>query len=121
MKMAKASKEEWEKVMKFATELTDEIDCPSMSNEELGRWVRKSPPLFRIVFGYEVLVNNCCDPKLDTLEWKPEIADLMEKNEASKSRQTSEKLWCAMCGQWGDHQSGTCPQLPHKPSNEVKL
>jgi hypothetical protein len=21
------------------------------------------------------------------------------------------KYWCAMCGKWGDHQSGTCPQL----------
>lgn len=23
----------------------------------------------------------------------------------------SKKLWCAMCGKWGDHQSGSCPEL----------
>lgn len=22
-----------------------------------------------------------------------------------------EKLWCAMCGKWSDHQSGSCPEL----------
>jgi hypothetical protein len=21
--------------------------------------------------------------------------------------------WCAMCGKWTDHQSGTCPELAH--------
>ncbi len=30
------------------------------------------PPAFmRVIFGYETLVNNCCDPTKDTLEWKP--------------------------------------------------
>lgn len=29
------------------------------------------------------------------------------------------KLWCAMCGEWGDHQSGTCWQLhPRNKSSE---
>ena len=23
----------------------------------------------------------------------------------------SQKLWCAMCGKWGNHESGTCPEL----------
>lgn len=23
----------------------------------------------------------------------------------------AEKLWCAMCGKWGDHGSGSCPEL----------
>jgi hypothetical protein len=23
----------------------------------------------------------------------------------------NDKKWCAMCGKWGDHQSGTCPEL----------
>lgn len=23
----------------------------------------------------------------------------------------SKKLWRAMCGKWGDHQSGSCPEL----------
>ena len=28
-----------------------------------------------------------------------------------ESEFVSTKYWCAMCGKWGDHQSGTCPQL----------
>jgi hypothetical protein len=73
MKMAKASKEEWDKVVAFAQELADEQDYPRMTNEELGKWARNAPPLFRVVFGFMVLVDNCCDPNADTLEWKPEI------------------------------------------------
>lgn len=38
----------------------------------------------------------------------------MSKEEPMKP--TQEKLWCAMCGTWGDHQSGTCPELHPKPS-----
>lgn len=26
------------------------------------------------------------------------------------------KLWCAACGTWGDHQSGTCPTITHNSS-----
>ena len=29
------------------------------------------------------------------------------------------KLWCAMCGTWGNHQSGTCPSVP-RASDEKK-
>ena len=32
----------------------------------------------RIIFGYEVLVENVCDPELDYLDYKKEIKDLME-------------------------------------------
>ena len=32
----------------------------------------------RIIFGYEVLVDNVCDPDLDYLEFKSEIKKLME-------------------------------------------
>ena len=35
----------------------------------------------RIIFGYEVLVDNVCDPNLDYLEFKPEIKSLMEKEQ----------------------------------------
>ena len=80
MKMAKASKEEWERVMKFTQELQEEIDYPSKSNSDFGLWVRNNmPPMTRTVFGYQVLVDNCCDPDSHTLEWKPEIAKAMSK------------------------------------------
>ena len=80
MKVAKASKEEWEYVMKFVQTLEDEIKYPEKTDEELGAWVRKAPCLFRVVFGYQVLVDNCCDPDNDALEWKPELKKLMEVN-----------------------------------------
>jgi hypothetical protein len=33
----------------------------------------------RVVFGYEILVDNVCDPNLDYLEFKPELKELLEK------------------------------------------
>jgi hypothetical protein len=32
----------------------------------------------RVILGYEVLVDNVCDPDLDYLEFKPEIKQLLE-------------------------------------------
>jgi hypothetical protein len=85
MKMAKASKEEWESVMRFAQELEDEIKYPERTDEELGAWVRKSPCLFRVVFGYQVLVDNCADPNLDHLDFKPEIKAALAANEKGQT------------------------------------
>jgi hypothetical protein len=84
MKMAKASKEEWEKVMRFANELEEEIKYPEKSDKELGAWVRNAPCLFRVVFGYQVLVDNCADPNLNHLEFKPEIKAALESLAATK-------------------------------------
>ena len=35
----------------------------------------------RVIFGFEVLVDNVCDPDLDYLEFKPEIKKLLEQND----------------------------------------
>lgn len=35
----------------------------------------------RIIFGYEVLVDNCCDPELDYLEFNKEIKEALEAKE----------------------------------------
>lgn len=32
----------------------------------------------RVLFGFEVLLDNCCDPNLDYLDWKPEFKELHE-------------------------------------------
>lgn len=29
------------------------------------------------------------------------------------------KLWCAMCGSWGNHSSGQCPELAHRPTFQM--
>jgi hypothetical protein len=34
----------------------------------------------RIIFGYEVLIDNVCDPELDYLEFKPELKKLLEND-----------------------------------------
>ncbi len=33
----------------------------------------------RVIFGFEVLVDNVCDPDLDYLEFKPEIKKLFDQ------------------------------------------
>lgn len=32
-----------------------------------------------------------------------------------------EKLWCAACGQYGNHQSGTCPLINHPTLTYARL
>lgn len=36
----------------------------------------------RVIIGFEVLVDNVCDPDLDYLDYKPEIKKLLEKNDS---------------------------------------
>lgn len=82
MKMAKAPIEEWERVMRFVNELEHELKYCEMSDEQLGKWVReKAPSMTRTVFGYSVLVDNCCDPNVTTLAWKPEWLEAMKDKE----------------------------------------
>ena len=80
MKMAKAPREEWEACMKFVHELEAEIKWPEKSDEELRAWLNDAPCLFRVVFGYQVLVDNCADPASDYLDFKPEIKAAVESN-----------------------------------------
>lgn len=89
--MAKASYEEWERVFKFTQAMEDEFDYGNKTNEELGAWVRKNfPPMTRVVFGYRVLVDNCCDPNESCLEWRPDLAKLLDKNELKPEEKTNE-------------------------------
>ena len=44
---------------------------------------RLAPGLMRVAFGYQVLVDNACDPDADTLEWKP---GLFEQNSQARSQ-----------------------------------
>lgn len=84
LQMAKASMEEWEKVMDFVQELDEKV-APShwsaarTTDEELGKWVRAYlPSMMRTVYGYRVLVDNCCDPNVDHLAFKPEISAALD-------------------------------------------
>lgn len=57
MKLAKSSQAEIDALMKWLQEREDKEDGP--------------PPFMRVVFGYETLVQNCCDPEKDYLDFKP--------------------------------------------------
>lgn len=73
LKMAKSSYLEWEKVMGFVRDLDDMASGNDgyKTNEQLGRWVRENmPPMLRVVYGYRVLVDNCCNDE-DVLAFKP--------------------------------------------------
>jgi hypothetical protein len=87
MKMAKASPEEIQAAIDLSQNLeslveygiaADEAELvkPDWSDERLGRYVREwcgKNSLFRVVFGYQVLVTCCCDPDADTLEWRKDL------------------------------------------------
>lgn len=65
MRQSKASMEEWEALVDWFNKREDEgKECPDWR---------------RVVFGYEVLLKHCCDPKKDYLDWNPKLKKLMER------------------------------------------
>lgn len=82
IKMAKASEEDRKALMEFFHEL--EEMSGNMHLEDIGRFAEEEMSgavgagWRRVVFGYEVMLETCCDPELGYLEWKPEIR-AMEK------------------------------------------
>ncbi len=82
MTIAKASTEEQEEVFRFVQALEDEIKYRGMSDERLAAFVRKAPCMFRVAFGYQVLVDNVCDPASDCLAFRSDIATAIVRNNA---------------------------------------
>lgn len=107
MKMAKASPEEVDGAVQLARLLeftccprnfempafpdTDEDEGAPFdpeSKDDLRKLYeelkRLSPGLMRVVFGYHTLLEACCDPEADTLEWKnpygyaPELLECLQ-------------------------------------------
>lgn len=99
MKMAKASKEDIERCIKFfqfieefmeygthtpesedfeedSIDLDDEAFVERLRAMWGGRFKAAAVDCAwtRVVMGCDILIDNCCDPNADTLEWKPEIA-----------------------------------------------
>jgi len=100
MKMAKASQDDIDKVIAFFrmaeeffeygthTPENDDFEEESVDLSD-AEFVEKLRDLWggrfraagvdaawcRVVMGYQVLVDNVCDPDADTLEWKPEYAE----------------------------------------------
>ena len=68
-------------------ELTDEDDEKSLVFEAIKRWwERDSHSWMRVVWGCEMLIENCCDPDGECLEFNPLFAasdDLLEALETA--------------------------------------
>lgn len=102
IKMAKADKDDLRRVREFFemieevceygtyTKPNDEIEDESVSVdaailEDLiaKMWGHHGPGVAsswrRVVFGCEILIDNCCDPAADTLEWRPDIREMWER------------------------------------------
>lgn len=75
MKQAKASFEEVQRLAEWLTGM-----------EEHGYPV---PSWRRVVHGYQVLFDNCCDPDLDYLEWKPEYKAMIKPTDPKPTEEAS--------------------------------
>lgn len=101
MKMAKADKEDIDRVTAFFLMLEEAIEYgtftrPNPDEEEVsedvdaerivelirGAWGERGPGVGpswrRVVMGCAVLIDNCCDPDADTLEWRPDVRAFLE-------------------------------------------
>lgn len=65
-------------------EITDEVFALRM-RAHMSRWTRRPNVLAcwsRVVFGAQMLIDNCCDPNLDHLEWRPDVLAFLEQQKA---------------------------------------
>ena len=73
----------------------------------LIKYANETPELLSLLYDMDLLPEQCGEM---THDW----ARMMILIEAWKQRS---KIWCAMCGKFGDHSSGGCPELGHtKPA-----
>ena len=89
-----------------------ELDCDEEDNEVVLEFVKRkfreanySGSFGRILFDCQTLIDNCCDPKLDYLEFKPSIMyaerNALEKVEkiiarGEKKGQSADKILAAI-------------------------
>lgn len=107
VKMAKASKDDVDRLIKFFEWLETVCDegvdnskpydeesdsYPEIEDDEameaikaeFSRWTRRptvAGSWRRVVWGFATLCDNVCDPSSDVLEWKPEIKAILEQAE----------------------------------------
>lgn len=79
--------------MKIIKHCTDENDC--FSAEYYFDYFRShiSHIYMRIIFGFDILLENCCNPKLDYLDFNKDISqglDLLEKKRKIRNKKQRE-------------------------------
>ena len=81
--------EEWAKLKEwqiggFKNEYQYEKNINQLRTRFFETWFQRIDYRWRrVVIGADLLIDQCCDPNLDHLAWKPEIIQLMEASEAS--------------------------------------
>lgn len=55
--------------------------------------MRASPPLFRVVFGYQMLVDNCCDPDAHSLQYNAKLKRLLERDAIEESQREAREFY----------------------------
>jgi hypothetical protein len=63
----------------------DYEDVVDRINTEFSRLTRRATVAGawrRVVWGFQILRDNCCDPDANTLEWNPELKALIEAAES---------------------------------------
>jgi len=83
MTAAKATPADVDQMRDFLFELEQMVENARHDDdiEKIGRFCHSHFPsrcghhYQRILFGYDTLIENACDPTLSYLDWKPEIKD----------------------------------------------
>lgn len=119
MRMAKASKRDIDMTIEFFQLIEEFMDNGTVlkgeeehdvTDEEFvaimrEMWGRRFGPCkvdaawTRVVFGCSTLIDNCCDPSLDYLDWKPEYKAAIEAMEAAKSTEECDGVQEAESGE----------------------
>lgn len=84
MRQAKASKEDIQALVDFFNDLDEALEGYGRGPTDerlaaiIGRhWNTVSCSWRRVVFGCEMLIENCCDPELTYLEWRKDVAEFL--------------------------------------------
>lgn len=86
MKMARAPQEQIDALWKFLRKIDSLMDAGESVQLFIDKNWRKVATVYeRILFGYQTLIENCCDQTQSTLEWKPEIEAAIVSYRALKS------------------------------------
>jgi hypothetical protein len=63
-------------------DVSEEVDDERMVELIRAAWGERGPGVGpswrRVVLGCAVLIDNCCDPNADTLEWRPDVRAWLE-------------------------------------------
>ena len=83
MTAAKCSTEDLGQVREFLRKMEELVHAGS--HKDLVEFVERNFDQHcgrhyeRLIFGYETLVDNACDPNVSHLEWKPELKQIIEE------------------------------------------